>query len=67
MADPVNDVVKAPKQVVAFAEEHLIAFVLLLLLVAVLFTVAETRRPGSITTRVRSAPLLGTVITRLSA
>ena len=59
MADPVAQVVNAPKDVMKFGEQHLVALVLLVLVLAVLFVAAEVRHPGVISTKVARVPVIG--------
>jgi len=65
MADPIAEVTKAPKQALGFAEDHLVAFLFILLVAVVLFTFAEAQRPGILTGRVARLPFgIGPAIVR---
>jgi len=59
MADPVAAVTEAPKQAFKFASHHLLAFALILILLAVLFVRMETKKPGSVVDKVQKIPGLG--------
>jgi hypothetical protein len=59
MADPVAQVTAAPKQAFQFAERHLLAFVLILVLAAVIFVRYETKNPGKIREKVQKIPGAG--------
>ncbi len=64
MADIAGEIVGAPKTVVKFGEQHLVALVLLVMVLAVLFVAAESRRPGVIASKVARIPALGSWATR---
>jgi hypothetical protein len=57
MADPVAAATDAPKQVFKFAEHHLLAFILLVVLLMVIFVKMETYKPGSAREKVSKIPL----------
>lgn len=59
MADPVADVTNAPKKVLSFAKNNILAFVLLALLLLVVFVAYETRNPGKIREKVGKIPGVG--------
>lgn len=59
MADAANAVTAAPKQAFKFAESHMLAFLLIVVLLAVLFVRAETKKPGSVVGKVQKIPGLG--------
>lgn len=59
MADPVSTVVDAPKQVLKFGQNHLIAALLLVVLLMVIFVRMETKKPGSVTAKVQQIPGVG--------
>jgi len=59
MADPVATVTDAPKQVLKFGQNHLIALLLLIVLLMVIFVRMETKKPGSVTGKVAKIPGVG--------
>lgn len=64
MADLVNEATAAPKQAVAFAENHLVAFLLIVVVAMLLFTFAEAQRPGIVTMKVARLPFIGPAIVK---
>jgi hypothetical protein len=59
MADPVAAVVAAPKKAFAFAENNIIAFLVLALVLMVVFVAVESRKPGQIVGRIAKIPGVG--------
>jgi len=59
MADPVEQVVAAPKKAVNFAKNNLVAFLVLAAILLVVFVAIETRKPGQIREKVSKIPVLG--------
>jgi flagellar biogenesis protein FliO len=59
MADAVATVTDAPKQVIRFTQNHLIAALLLVVLLMVIFVRMETKKPGSVTGKVQKIPGVG--------
>jgi hypothetical protein len=59
MADPVAAVTDAPKQVLKFGQNHLIAALLLVVLLMVIFVRMESKKPGSVTNKVQKIPGIG--------
>jgi len=59
MADVVETVVKAPKKAFSFAENNLLAFALLALVLVVLLVAYETRKPGQLRDKVSKIPGVG--------
>jgi hypothetical protein len=59
MGEIVGDVTAAPKQAFKFAESHLVAFLLIVILLMVLFVRMETKTPGSVVGKVQKIPGLG--------
>jgi hypothetical protein len=59
MADPVAAVTDAPKQVLKFGQNHLIAALLLVVLLMVIFVRMETKKPGTIAAKVGKIPGVG--------
>lgn len=59
MADPVAAVTDAPKQVLKFGQNHLIAALLLVVLLMVIFVRIESKKPGTISQKVQKIPGVG--------
>lgn len=59
MADPVAAVTDAPKQVLKFGQNHLIAAILLVVLLMVIFVKMEAKTPGGIAKKVQKIPGVG--------
>jgi hypothetical protein len=59
MADPVAAATAAPKQAFKFAENHLLAFLLVVVILAVLFVRYEREKPGEIARKLQRIPVLG--------
>ncbi|MFL5310769.1 MAG: hypothetical protein ACJ79H_09995 [Myxococcales bacterium] len=54
-----DNVAAAPKQAFKFAENHVLAFLLVVVLLAVLFVKYETDKPGEIRKKVQKIPGVG--------
>jgi hypothetical protein len=59
MADAAAAVTDAPKQIMQFGERHLLAFLLLVVLLAVLFVRYDVKNPGVIRKKVQGIPGVG--------
>jgi hypothetical protein len=59
MADPVAAVVAAPKKAFSFAENNILAFVVLAVVLLIVFVAIESRKPGQLTSRVAKIPGVG--------
>jgi len=59
MADPVAAVTEAPKEVLKFGQNHLIAAILLVVLLMILFVRLESKKPGTIASKVQKIPGIG--------
>lgn len=57
--NPVAAVTDAPKQVLKFGQNHLIAALLLVVLLMVIFVKMETAKPGAIRQKVQKIPGVG--------
>jgi hypothetical protein len=65
--DPVSQVVDAPKAVLKFGQNHLIAALLLVVLLMVLFVRLESKKPGTVVGKVQKIPGLGPWATGIPA
>lgn len=59
MADPAAAVTEAPKQILKFGQNHLIAALLLVVLLMVIFVRLETKKPGTVVGKVQKIPGIG--------
>ena len=59
MADPVAAVTDAPKQVLKFGQNHIIAAILLVVLLMVIFVKLESKKPGDLAKKVQKLPGVG--------
>jgi hypothetical protein len=65
--DPVTTVTDAPKQVLKFGQNHLIACLLLVVLLMVIFVRMEAKKPGSVVLKVQRIPGVGPWATGIPA
>ncbi len=57
--NPVTVVTDAPKQVLKFGQNHLVAALLLVVLLMVIFVRIEAKKPGTIAGKVQKIPGVG--------
>jgi len=62
--DPVAQVTAAPKEVLKFGQNHLIAALLLVVLLMVIFVRIESSKPGTVAGKVGKIPGVGPWATR---